>query len=438
MSQSQALQRKARKIIPGVAQLLSKRPDRFSSGVWPGYYSKAKGATVWDLDGNAFLDMSIGGIGACVLGYADNEVDEAVIEAVRGGVASSLNCPEDVALAETLCTLHPWADMARFSRGGAEAMTIAVRLARAATKRDVVAFCGYHGWSDWYLAANLGDTEALDGHLIRGLEPAGVPRSLQGTALPFRYNNLDELAEIVRTQGLHLAAIVMEAVRSEPPAPGFIEGVRGLADESGAILIVDEISAAFRMNTGGAHLAVWNGIEPDMAVFSKALGNGYAISAVIGRASVMEAAHHTFISSTNWTERVGPTAALATIAKYARIKPYEQFARQGRRIKEHWSALGGRYGFDVHAEGMDAMSHFSINDPAFLSYKAYYVQLMLEQGILASNLCYLMAAHTDADIDRYIEASSCAFAAMAEARDAGDLEKRLKGSPATSGFARLA
>lgn len=437
MTQSQLFQSRARTRIPGMTQLLSKRPDMYSLDVWPAYYSKAKGAAVWDLDGKKYLDMSIGGIGACVLGYADDEVDGAVIEAIRNGVASSLNCPEEVELAEELCALHPWADMARFTRGGGEALSVAVRIARAHTGRDVVAFCGYHGWSDWYLAANLAEDSALDGHLIQGLQPAGVPRSLLGSCYPFRYNHLDELKAIVAKHGKQLAAIVMEPVRSAMPDPGFIEGVRTIADETGAVMIVDEVSAGFRYCAGGAHL-VLHKVTPDMAVFSKALGNGYAIAAVIGRENVMQAAQNTFISSTNWTERVGFTAGLACIRAYKQRKPYEKFSVMGKTVKQAWVDLGTKHGFSVHSGGMDAMSHFSFDLPDFLVYKAYFIQCMLELGILASDNCYLMDAHTDTDVKKYLAACDQAFAQLAEARDKGDIRSRLRGAPAVSGFKRLA
>lgn len=437
MTQSQLFQSCARTRIPGMTQLLSKRPDMYSLDVWPAYYSKAKGAAVWDLDGKKYLDMSIGGIGACVLGYADDEVDGAVIEAIRNGVASSLNCPEEVELAEELCALHPWADMARFTRGGGEALSVAVRIARAHTGRDVVAFCGYHGWSDWYLAANLAEDSALDGHLIQGLQPAGVPRSLLGSCYPFRYNHLDELKAIVAKHGKQLAAIVMEPVRSAMPEPGFIEGVRSIADETGAVMIVDEVSAGFRYCAGGAHL-VLHKVTPDMAVFSKALGNGYAIAAVIGRESVMQAAQNTFISSTNWTERVGFTAGLACIRAYKQRKPYEKFSVMGKTVKQAWVDLGTKHGFSAHSGGMDAMSHFSFDLPDFLVYKAYFIQCMLELGILASDNCYLMDAHTDTDVKKYLAACDQAFAQLAEARDKGDIRSRLRGAPAVSGFKRLA
>ena len=438
MSHSQHLQNRGKQVIPGLTQLLSKRPDMFSLGLWPTYFSKAKGARVWDMDGNEYLDMSIAGIGACVLGYADDEVDDAVVASIRGGVASSLNCPEEVELAELLCELHPWAEMARFARSGGEAMSVAVRLARAHTGKDVVAFCGYHGWMDWYLAANLAEDSALDGHLIPGLKPAGVPRGLTGTAFPFRYNHVEELREIVAKHGKNLAAIVMEPIRSEPPLPGFIEEVRSLADQCGAVLIMDEISSGLRYCTGGAHLVLHNGVTPDMAVFSKGLGNGYAIAAVIGKREVMEAAQKTFISSTNWTERVGPTAAIATLQKHRRENAHEQFLRHGKKIQQAWMDMGTANGFAMHVGGMEAMGHFSFDSPDFLSFKAYFVQLLLEQGILASNLCYLMLAHSDEDVERYLEACGKAFEKMSEARDKGDIADRLKGLPSTSGFKRFA
>ncbi len=431
-----ALQERGAARIPGMSQLLSKRPDRFSRGVWPGYYSRAKGAEVWDLDDNRYLDMSIGGIGATVLGYADPDVDGAVLEAIRNGVASSLNCPEEVELAELLCELHPWADMVRYTRGGGEAAAMAVRIARAATGREKVAFCGYHGWHDWYLAANLGEIDALDGHLMSGLPPAGVPRALRGTAFPFAYNDLNGLRALVDEHGSGLAAIIIEPVRNHEPEPSFLEGVRALADRCGTVLIVDEISAALRMNTGGAHLVY--GLEPDMAVFSKSLGNGYPMSAVIGRAEVMEAAQKTFISSTNWTERTGPAAALATLAKHRATDAGAHLTRLGRMVQKGWRELANRWKLPLEVGGMAAMSHFSFFGDDAQARKAYFVQLMLDRGILASNLCYLMLAHTDADVARYLSACDEAFCDLARAVAEGDLSRKLRGQPSLAGFKRLA
>lgn len=428
------MQARSRKRIPGMTQLLSKRPDRFSLGVWPGYYSRAKGARVWDLDGNEYLDMSIAGIGANILGYADPDVDAAVIEAVQKGTSCSLNCPEEVELAELFCDLHPWANMVRYARTGGEAMTVAVRIARTHTGRDKIAFCGYHGWHDWYLAANLGTENALGEHLLSGLAPAGVPRGLKGTAIPFRYNRLDELKAIVETHGKELAAIVMEPIRGEEPVAGFFEGVRSLADEVGAVLILDEISAGFRLCSGGAHMKIFKE-APDMAVFSKALGNGYPIAAVIGKAAVMQSAQDTFISSTNWTERIGPVAALATIYKHRKYDVASRLGELGARVQQGWLQAASSAGVNIHVGGMAPMSRFSFVGEDSLERKALFIQTMLESGILASNLYYAMYAHTDEDVDIYLEKTEMAFKLVA---GCDNLAQALRGEPSRAGFKRLA
>ena len=436
IAKSLKLQERAKKRIPGMTQLLSKRPDMFSAGVWPGYFSRAEGVHVWDLDGNKYIDMSISGVGATVLGYADPDVDRAVKSAIAQGTSCSLNCPEEVELAELLCELHPWAQMVRYARSGGEAMAIAVRIARACTGRDVVAFCGYHGWHDWYLAANLGTENALGEHLIPGLSPTGVPRGLTGTALPFRYNRLDELQDIVMKHGRDLAAIVMEPLRNFEPEPGFIEGVRTLADETGAIFVIDEISAGFRHNTGGAHL-VFHTETPDMAVFSKALGNGYPIAAIIGRADVMEAAQKTFISSTYWTERVGPVAAIATVQKHREVDAGRHLVLLGDRIQSGWRELADRHGLPIEVGGMKPMSHFTFDHASSREMKAYFIQLMIGQGFLASNLFYAMYAHRDEHVEGYLRAADAAFAEVARAVDRGDITDRITGRPSNVGFARL-
>ena len=187
----QELYKKAKSLIPGGTQLLSKRPEMFLPDHWPSYFKKAKGAEVWDLDGNKYIDMSFNGIGACILGAADDDVDNAVRSAIENGTMSTLNCPEEVYLAERLVELHPWADMVRLARTGGEANAVAIRIARAASGRDKIAICGYHGWHDWYLSSNLESSENLSGHLLSGLNPKGVPKCLANTALPFRYNQLN-------------------------------------------------------------------------------------------------------------------------------------------------------------------------------------------------------------------------------------------------------
>ncbi len=432
---SLACQQQAKKYIPGMGNLLSKRPDMFSLGVWPAYYSKAQGAEIWDLDGNRYVDMSIGGIGANVLGYADPDVNAAVIEAINCGSSSSLNCPQEVELAQEICRLHPWAQMARFVRSGGEAMAVAVRIARAHSGRDMVAICGYHGWHDWYLAANIGTENALGEHLLPGLSPVGVPKALAGSVLTFRYNQIDELRNIIVEHKEKLAAIIMEPVRNIWPQPGFLESVKALAKECGAVLIFDEISSGFRMNTGGAHRLF--GVDPDIAVFSKALGNGFPIAAVIGRANVMESAQKTFISSTMWTERVGPTAALATIRKHRDNDVGKHLMAIGQSVQEGWAAAAAKAGLEITVGGIFPLSHFGFTGMDPLVAKAFFVQEMLERGFLASNLFYSMYAHTKAHVDSYLKATAEVFADIRRYADAGNLEKFLRGSPSSAGFKRV-
>ena len=436
LTKSLAIQRKAKDLIPGMTQLLSKRPDRFSYGVWPCYYKKAKGVEVWDLDGNMYTDMSIGGIGANILGYADPEVDQAVIQAIQNGSCCSLNCPKEVELAELLCELHPWAEMVRYARTGGEAMAIAVRIARAHTGRDKIAFCGYHGWHDWYLAANLGKEDALNGHLQAGLIPNGVPKGLLGTALPFRYNDLDALQGIVRKNMNELAAIVMEPIRNFEPDNGFLQMVGALAKENNIVFILDEISSGFRLNTGGAHLIL--GITPDMAIFSKALGNGYPISAIIGKSEVMEAAQKTFISSTNWTESVGPAAALAMIRKHRKVDAGKHLVAIGEKVQQGISALAKKRGLGLDMLGIPPLTHFSFQMENAHEIKAFFVQLMITQGFLASNLFYSMYAHSMKNVEDYLHAADLAFAEIVDALGKSKVKENLIGQPAVSGFKRLA
>jgi glutamate-1-semialdehyde 2,1-aminomutase len=429
------LWKRAKKIIPGGSQLLSKRSEQFLPGGWPSYYRSAKGVEVTGLDGRRYTDMSLMGVGACPLGYADPDVDGAVKAAIGQGSMCTLNCPEEVELAEALLRLHPWAEMVRFGRAGGEAMAIAVRIARARTRKDVVAFCGYHGWHDWYLAANLADDRNLDGHLLPGLEPRGVPRGLLGTAIPFQYNRIEELRAIADSHTDSLAAVVMEPVRDHEPAPGFLSEVRSLAEDAGALLVIDEVSSGFRLNTGGAHLLY--GIRPDIAVFAKAMGNGYPIAAVIGTGEAMSAAQETFISSTNWTERVGPAAALATIEKYRRCDVPGHLVRTGRMVQAIWNRCAGETGLPVGVEGIAPLSHFILPEQEALRLQTLFTQMMLERGFLAWKAFYASFAHREEHISSYGEAAREVFVNMAEALGKGTVGDLLKGPVAQSGFKRL-
>ncbi len=413
--------------------LLSKRAEMFLPEYWPAYFSRAKGCRVWDLDGRELIDMSIMGIGTNLLGYGHPEVDAAVAATVAAGNMSTLNCPEEVWLAERLLEIHPWADMARFARSGGEANAIAIRIARAATGRDNVAICGYHGWHDWYLATNLQNDSGLEEHLLPGLEPNGVPRCLAGTVHPFSFNRFDQLESIASTH--ELAAVKMEVQRSSPPDAGFLESVRELCTRCGIVLIFDECTSGFRETFGGLHLKY--GVEPDMAMFGKALGNGYAITATIGRRAVMEAAQSTFISSTFWTERIGPSAALKTLEVMERECSWEQVTATGLELRRRWQQLADHYGIAIIHNGLPALTGFSFKSPKALSYKTLITQEMLKKGYLAATSCYICTAHTPDVIEPYLAALDEVFALIADCEAGRHVEEILVGPVCHSGFKRL-
>jgi len=429
----QKLWKRAKQIVPGGNMLLSKRAEMFLPDQWPSYFSKAKGCKIWDLDGNEYIDMSIMGIGTNTLGYGHPEVDEAVLNTVHAGNMSTFNCPEEVYLAEKLIELHPWADMARFARSGGEGNAIAIRIARAASGKDKVAICGYHGWHDWYLSANLGDDKSLDGHLLPGLEPNGVPRNLKGTVLPFRYNDFDELLAIVDAN--EIGVIKMEVVRNTGPENDFLHKVRDLATKRNIVLIFDECTSGFRETFGGLHLKY--GVEPDMAMFGKALGNGYAITATIGRREIMEAAQSTFISSTFWTERVGPTAALKTLEVMEREKSWKNISQSGENVKERWRRLARKHGLKLNTSGLSAIPAFSFESPDMLAYKTLITQEMLSRGFLASNLMFTSLAHTPDLFDIYFEELDTVFSLIKECEDGRDVSDFLKGPVCHASFKRL-
>ena len=428
------LQKEAVELIPGMTQLLSKRPDRFSRGIWPTYFAQAKGVEVTDLDGNKYLDFSIGGIGATVLGYADEDVNKAVIDVINKGSATTLNPPEEVELAKKLIELHPWAQMARFARSGGEAMAVAVRIARVATKKDKIVFCGYHGWMDWYLAANLGKKEALDEHWIKGLNPNGVPKGLKDTTIPFLYNNIEDFNKAIEKAGDDLAAIVMEPIRNFEPTKEFIEAIHEMAKKKNIPLIIDEISAGFRICNGGAHLKL--GFKPDIAVFSKALGNGFPISAVIGKKWVMQSAQEAFITSTNWTERVGNVAALAMINKFVKNDVSKYLVKIADMVWQGWEELAKKHNLKIHIGGFKPMIHFGFEQNHSTNI-AYFTQEMLKKGFLASGGFYSMYAHKEEHVRKYLNAVDEVFADLSVLIKNNKVGEKLEGQIVQEGFGRI-
>lgn len=436
MGRSQDLYKKAKKIIPGGTQLLSKRPEMFLPDQWPAYYAKAKGCTIWDLDYKKYIDMSYMALGACVLGYADGDVNKAARIALENGNMSTLNAPEEVELARLLIKLHPWAGMVRYARGGGEAMAMAVRIARAKAGRDTVLFCGYHGWHDWYLAANLSYAKALDKHLLTGLNPLGVPRKLAGTAYPFTYNDLDGFLRLVKRHKGKVGAVIMEPIRNKYPEPEFIKVIRRVTRELGIVLVVDEVSAGFRLNAGGAHM-VFN-LEPDIAVFAKGMSNGFPMAAVIGKKEIMEIAQDSFISSTYWTDKIGPAAALATIKKIIAKNVSVHLVKIGKEVQEGWKKIALKHNIKIDISGIYPLSYFSFVHEKPLVLKTLFTQTMLEKGFLATTSFYASYAHTYAHIAKYLAAADDAFKFIRKAALNNNPEKYLKGPVCHAAFKRLA
>lgn len=433
MGKSQELYEKAKKIIPGGTQLLSKRPEMHLPGLWPAYYKTAKGCYVTDLDDNKYCDMSFMGIGANILGYCDEDVDKAVIDAVNNGSMCTLNAPEEVELAELLLEVHPWADMVRYAKTGGEALSIAVRIARASTGKEVVLVCGYHGWHDWYLAANLEKGDPLSYVHLSGLEPKGVPKGLADTNFIFSYNDLDRFRDLIDKYDGKIAAVVMESIRNTYPKDGFLQEIREITENKGIILIFDEISAGFRLCCGGAHLVL--GVTPDMATLGKALGNGYPMTVIMGKEKVMKAAQDTFISSTYWTERVGLAAAIATIYKYRERRVEKHLDYIGSIVKEGLKKLSEEYAVNIEISGINPLVHFEFKYEQPLIYKTFFTQEMLKRGYLATNAVYASHAHTEEIVSKYLNAVGEVFEIIGNLN--GKLPE-LDGEVCHSGFQRLA
>jgi len=428
-----SLWKKAKKLIPGGTQLLSKRSEMFLPEYWPSYFDHAKGVEIWDLNGNKFIDMSLMGVSACTLGYADDDVNAAVKKVIDKGSTATLNSPEEVELAELLIKIHPWAEMVRYARTGGEAMAVAVRIARAYSRKDKVAFCGYHGWSDWYLASNLADDSNLDGNLLPGLEPRGVPRGLINTAIPFEYNNMDSLKKIAKEN--EIGAIVMEPLRHDGPKDNFLQNVRKFADEIGAVLVFDEVSSAWKQNVGGVHLLL--GVNPDIAVFSKAMSNGFPMAAIIGTAKVMDAAQTTFISSTAWTERIGPTAAIATIKKMQEKNVPAHLKKIGRMVGDGWTRLAKKHSINISVHTPEAIIGISFEYENKLEIKTLFNQEMLKRGFLATDHIFVSYAHKEEHVRKYLEKVDEVFEIIGKAIKQNKVKEMLEGPVVQTGFKRL-
>ena len=435
MTKEQDLWKRAISSIPGGNGLLSKRPDRYAPDIWPTYFSKAKGCQIWDLNGKKFTDMAQMGIGTSVLGYCNDEVDVAVKEAIDKGVSTTLNAPEEVQLSEKLLELNPFAGGVKFARTGGEAMAIAVRIARAFTGKDKIAFSGYHGWCDWYLAANLSGENNLKDHLLPGLSPLGVPQGLRGTAIPFKYNDPADFNRVIKNNP-DIGTVVMEGARYDFPSQAFLSEIQEIAEEKDIVIIMDEITSGWRITDGGVYKT--NGFKPDIVVYGKGIGNGYAISAIVGKKDIMQMAQDTFISSTHWTERIGFVAALKTIEIFVRERVWEHLNHIGDLIGEGWLTLAKKHNLNIHVTDFKPLITMKLGyDELNSAIVTLLTQEMLKRGYLAGTSVYVSYSHNEKILEKYLNNLDEVFQILSEAINSGKVLKRLETRVKEDGFKRL-
>jgi glutamate-1-semialdehyde 2,1-aminomutase len=341
---------------------------------------------------------------------------------------STFNAPEQVYLAEKLIEMHPWFDMARFARTGGEINAVAIRIARSYAGKDKVVVCGYHGWHDWYLSTNLVNKENLNEHLLPGLKVSGVPSPLSGLTLPIRYNNFDDLR--ILEQDKDIGVLIMEVMRSENPKSGYLEKIREICDRKGIVLIFDECTSGFRETFGGLHIKF--GVYPDLATFGKALGNGYPITALLGKKSIMEHANESFISSTFWSDRIGFVAGLKTLQVMESTKSWELITDIGSQMQTVWKEVFSKFPIDFKVTGIPALSAFVIQGEFGLAIKTHITREFLSLNTLASNIFYPCTVHSRKNISDYRTNLESILSKV----DFDNLQA-LVSSQSTPGFARL-
>lgn len=434
---SMALWERAQQLIPGGTQLVSRRPTRYAYGVSPAYATRAQGARFWDVDGHEYIDW-VSGIGAIILGYCDPVVDDAVKQQISTGTMYSISHELELELAEELCRTIPSAEMVRYAKCGGEACAIAVRIARGATGRDKILFCGYHGWHDWYLAANLSAEANLNAHLFPGIEPIGVPKVLAESALPFPFGDVNALAELLDRQRGQVAAVIMEPLRSELPLEGYLQAVRKLCTERNVVLIFDEVSCGWRSHLGGIQSLV--GVTPDMTVFAKAISNGYPMAAVVGKRDVMQSAQPMFISSTYWSDTLGLRAALTTIRELRRREVPQALNHYGQTLKERINAVAEETGMPVQCVGLNTHPslQFQVEDTAVKALlTTLYIQEMAKRGCHGYASFYLNAAQGEAEMEQTVNAAREVFSKLSAGLQQGKLEQLLETQIAQDAFRRL-
>ena len=383
---------KAKKFIPAGGMFLSKKPEQFLPGGWPPFYNKAKGCYIWDSNNKKYLDFSLMGVGTNILGYSNDKINNKVKEALFKSNVSTLNSDADLKLSKKIIELHDWSTHCLFARTGAEANAVAVRLARAYTGKDEIAVCGYHGWHDWYLSANLHNNKSLDKMHLSGLSTIGIPKKLRGLTHPFYYNDFNSLKKLLNNNK-NIGTIFMEVERNQSPKNKFLNKVKKIAEKNNIILIFDECTSGFRETFGGLHKKYK--VNPDIAVFGKSLGNGIPIAAILLRNNIFSKGKESFISSTFWSDNLGPVSALATLEEMQRKKSWLKIKKIGIKIKKFWVKMSKKYRVDIEISGLDAMPIFRFKSLKHEYYKTYITQEFLKRNILSTNTVYCSTSHEE-------------------------------------------
>jgi glutamate-1-semialdehyde 2,1-aminomutase/spore coat polysaccharide biosynthesis protein SpsF len=424
IERSEALWERARVAMPAGTQTLSKGPTQFVRGFAPKFLVRGRGSHVWDADGNEYIDYPMG-LGPVSLGHGHPEVIEAVNRQLHEGTAFTLMHPLEIVLAERLIRMVPCAEQVRFGKNGSDATSACIRAARAKTGRKHVTRCGYHGWQDWAIDPSY------------GIRARGVPEDVMRLTIPFPYNDLKALEQILTETPC--AAVILEPVAATPPTPGYLEGVRQLATRYGAVLVFDEVITGFRYARGGAQ--EYFGVTPDLASMGKGVANGLPLSIVAGKRSFMEPFEEVFFSFTFGGETASLAAAIATLDVMEREDYWSHVWRLGARLQSGFRALAPSYGLAGIADcgGLPPWTVFVFKDTehwSSLQLKSLFQQEMLRHGVLFSGSQFICLAHTDDDVDRTLEAYTEAMKVLRFAIDCHAVDAMTLGEPIQLVFRR--
>jgi glutamate-1-semialdehyde 2,1-aminomutase len=408
---------RAEQVIPLGSQTFSKSRTQYPYGVSPYFMQRAQGSRCWDIDGNEYIDF-VSSLASVTLGYNDPDVTRAVREQLESGVIFSLPHPIETEVAELICEMVPCAERVRFGKNGSDATSGAVRLARAWTERDRVAVCGYHGWQDWYIGSTA--------------RKRGVPKATQDLTHSFPYNDLDALRTLLAAYPGQFAAVILEPMNVIEPTQGYLEGVKTLAHEHGALLVFDETITGFRYARGGAQELF--GVTPDLATFGKGLANGYPVSAVAGRADVMKLMEEIFFSFTFGGEALSLAAAKATLTKLSHEPVIPTLIARGQAVIDGARRVVADAGLDdvFSLSGHPTWSFLNIRDArgaTAFEIKTLWMQELLQRGILSVGTHNLNYAHSAADIDTLLGVYADVLPMIGRVLDTGTLHQALRCKP---------